>query len=105
MRIVAAPLAAALLAAVCAGCHKPAADTPPARAGFSADSRGPDVGLAMLAGVDNARQALAAHDRLAAFNDVDHALASARQLAGQSSALFPDEVASAGNRRAGAARA
>jgi hypothetical protein len=60
-----------------------------------------DVGAGMLADVDNARQAIASGERLAAVNDLDRGLNCADQLAGDASTLFPDNASSA--RRGGAA--
>jgi len=78
----------------CAACHRQGAAGPTAGdepVGFSTDAS-VDPGGAMLAGVDNARGAIARGDALAANNDLAQALAYAVQLPGASSRLFPDQA-------------
>ena len=50
-----------------------------------------DLGASILAGVENALQAISLHDRIAAANDVGQALAFATQLPDQPSRLLPAE--------------
>lgn len=53
---------------------------------------GVDDGAAMLADVENARQAIARHALLAAANDLNRGLGEADQLAGAASSVFPEDA-------------
>jgi hypothetical protein len=78
--------------ALTAACERPAAPSHTGRPASSPTSLAQaDAGASMLAGVANARVAIAQGDRLDASNDVVDALTFAAQLSGQSSSLFPDE--------------
>ena len=77
-----------LVLAVACQRHVTASRAPPAR--FAANSLAEDLGVSLLAGVDNARLAIARGNRLDAANDVADARAFAARLAGQSSRLFAD---------------
>src|SRR5215472_373511 len=84
-----------LLVMVClvlaVACQRHATPIRPAPARFAASSLAEeDLGVSLLAGVDNARLAIARGDRLDAANDVADARTFAAQLAGQSSRLFAD---------------
>jgi len=72
-------------------CQRHAAVTHTPHAAFATNSLAEeDVGVSLLAGVDNARLAIAQANRLDAANDVADARTFAAQLAGQSSHLFAD---------------
>jgi hypothetical protein len=58
-----------------------------------------DVGASMLAGVENARQAIAFGDRIAGANDLGQAQGFAMQLTNHSSRLIPSEPTILGTRR------
>ncbi|HTX49937.1 MAG TPA: hypothetical protein VME40_11160 [Caulobacteraceae bacterium] len=85
----------------CAACHRHRVAAPSAAqaVSFSTDSA-VDPGAAMLAGIDNARVAIAHGDQLGADNDLAQALSYAEQLPGATSKLFPDQTPT----RAGAHR-
>lgn len=78
--------------ALIGACGRQATNAPRrAPASFAPDSLAEqDVGASMLAGVVNARAAIAAGDRLDAANDLRDALTYAEQLSGRSSSLFAD---------------
>lgn len=84
-------------------CQRHAAPSREPRATFGTRSLvEEDLGATLLAGVCNARLAIAAGNRLDAANDVTNARAAAAQLAGQSSALFADAPPVPSQMRAGA---
>jgi len=74
---------------VATGCHRA---RPPTKAPQPAAVAGVDDGAAMLADVENARQAIARHALLAAANDVNRGLEEAFQLAGAASSVFPEDT-------------
>jgi hypothetical protein len=51
-----------------------------------------DLGVSMLADVENARAAIAAHDAMAAANDIDQAIDYAVRLPDVNSALYPNDA-------------
>lgn len=57
-----------------------------------------DVGASMLADVDNARAAIAAHDSMAAANDLDQAIGYATRLPDVNSALYSNDAIDPGPR-------
>ena len=84
----------------CVACQRHAAPTRVPQARFGAATLAEqDPGASLLAGVYNARLAIAAADRLDAANDVEDAKVFASQLAGGSSTLFADAPTLPGDRR------
>jgi hypothetical protein len=97
---------AVLLAAALAACHR-AHDRAHDRPHAAVDAERPtgslaatDLGVSMLADVDNARAAIAAHDAMAAANDVNQAIDYAVRLPDVNSALYPNDAIQP-NRQAG----
>jgi len=82
------------LAATLAACQRPQ-DRPHAVVDASRPTgslASVDLGVSMLADVDNARAAIAAHDVMAASNDVDQAIVFAVRLPDVNSALYPNDA-------------
>ena len=84
----------------CVACQRHGSPPSVPQARFGAASLAEeDPGASLLAGVYNARLAIAQADRLDAANDVKDASDFASQLAGQSSSLFADAPTLPGDRR------